>query len=66
MPTLSLDLMMSERAPSPHLTWLERWERPNCCSAFSADHGSSSVTCSRRRWFASRRSACSEMPQLAA
>mmetsp|Transcript_42121 Transcript_42121/g.80583 ORF Transcript_42121/g.80583 Transcript_42121/m.80583 type:complete len:388 (+) Transcript_42121:1225-2388(+) len=47
-------------------TWLLRWERPNCWMALSADHGSSNVMCSRRRWFAARLSACKLMPVDAA
>ena len=31
-------------------TWLERWERPNCWMALSADQGSSSVRWHLRRW----------------
>ena len=39
---------------------------PNCCIALSALHGSSSVMWTLRRWFFTRRSACSEIPELAA
>lgn len=34
------------------LTWLLLCERPNCWMALSALQGSSSVRCTRRRWFA--------------
>mmetsp|Transcript_79161 Transcript_79161/g.191468 ORF Transcript_79161/g.191468 Transcript_79161/m.191468 type:complete len:316 (+) Transcript_79161:1317-2264(+) len=46
--------------------WLERCVRPHCWMAWSALHGSSSVMCTRRRRFCTRRSACSEMPEEAA
>mmetsp|Transcript_21340 Transcript_21340/g.62938 ORF Transcript_21340/g.62938 Transcript_21340/m.62938 type:complete len:256 (-) Transcript_21340:1011-1778(-) len=46
--------------------WLERCVRPHCWMHWSADHGSSSVMCSRLRVFGTRRSACSEMPDEAA
>ena len=39
---------------------------PNCCMALSALHGSSSVMWTLRRWFFTRRSACREIPELAA
>lgn len=39
---------------------------PNCCIALSALHGSSSVMWTLRRWFFTRRSACREIPELAA
>ena len=39
---------------------------PNCWMARSALQGSSSVMCTRRFWFSARRSACSEIPELAA
>jgi hypothetical protein len=35
--------------------WLERWLRPNCWMALSADQGSSSVMWKRRRWLAALR-----------
>jgi hypothetical protein len=44
--------------------WLERWLRPNCWMALSADHGSSSVMWHRRRRLPARRSACRLMPVL--
>ena len=37
-------------APLIQQTWFERWERPSCCTALSADQGSSRVMCTRRRW----------------
>ena len=46
--------------------WFDRWDRPSCWMALSADQGSSSVRCTRRRWFGMRRSAWSEMPADAA
>lgn len=39
---------------------------PNCCIALSALQGSSSVMWTLRRWFFTRRSACREIPELAA
>ena len=30
-----------------HDTWLERWERPSCCTVASADHANSSVIWTR-------------------
>ena len=39
---------------------------PNCWMARSALQGSSNVMCTRRFWFNARRSACSEIPELAA
>ena len=47
-------------------TWLERWERPSCWMALSADQGSSMVTCTLRRWFLTSLLACRLMPVLAA
>ena len=41
--------------------WSSVRPRPACWMAWSADHGSSSVMCTRRRVFLTRRSACSEM-----
>lgn len=39
---------------------------PNCCIALSALHGNSRVICTLRLWFLARRSACNEIPELAA
>ena len=39
---------------------------PNCWMARSALQGSSSVMCTRRRWFCTRRSAWRETPELEA
>ena len=39
---------------------------PNCCMALSALQGSSKVTCTLLFWFLTLRSACKEMPELAA
>mmetsp|Transcript_7569 Transcript_7569/g.23809 ORF Transcript_7569/g.23809 Transcript_7569/m.23809 type:complete len:295 (+) Transcript_7569:1373-2257(+) len=48
--------------------WFDRCDRPNCWIALSADHGSSSVMCTRRRRFVTRAwfSAWSEIPDDAA
>mmetsp|Transcript_33641 Transcript_33641/g.101572 ORF Transcript_33641/g.101572 Transcript_33641/m.101572 type:complete len:282 (-) Transcript_33641:211-1056(-) len=46
--------------------WFDRCDRPNCWIALSADHGSSSVMCTRRRWFPTTRLACNEIPADAA
>jgi len=46
--------------------WFDRWERPSCWTALSADHGNSRVMCRRRRWLTARLSACNETPVLAA
>ena len=47
-------------------TWLERWLRPSCWMALSADQGSSMVRWTRRRWLATAAEAWSEMPVEAA
>ena len=39
---------------------------PNCCTARSALHGSSTVTWTRLRWLRALLSACREIPELAA
>lgn len=39
---------------------------PNCCTALSALQGSSSVMWTRRFWLRARRSACRDIPELAA
>ncbi len=47
-------------------TWLERWLRPSCWMALSADQGSSQVRWTRRRWLAASALACRDIPVLAA
>ena len=48
------------------VTWLERWVRPSCWIALSADHGSSIVKWRRRRRFLAECAAWREMPVEAA
>lgn len=43
-------------------TWLERCDRPSCCTKLVELKGISKVMCTRRRWFPARLSACREMP----
>ena len=71
-----LATVLAKRRSPPHAvmmrmysgpqTWLERWLRPHCWMHWSADHGSSSVMCTRLRWLGTRRSAWSEIPLDAA
>ena len=59
-----IDVMSSLNSGA--LVWFERWLLPICCTAWSAAQGSCKVMCTRLRWLATRRSACREMPALAA
>jgi len=45
-----------------YLDWLERCDRPSCCTALSALHANSTVRCTRRRWLPALVSACSDIP----
>lgn len=55
------------RNPSGYRSfWCHCINSPNCCMALSALQGSSSVMWTLLLWFFTRRSACKEIPELAA
>ena len=64
-PSGSVNRDKSEKSPID-FTWLDLWDRPNCCTALSALQGNSSVMWTRRDKFVTRRSAWREIPELAA
>ena len=57
---------LQEKKKEKRSEWCHPSSSPNCWIALSALQGSSSVMCTRRFWFSARRSACSEIPELAA
>mmetsp|Transcript_28531 Transcript_28531/g.82262 ORF Transcript_28531/g.82262 Transcript_28531/m.82262 type:complete len:240 (-) Transcript_28531:553-1272(-) len=63
---ISPPISVTTRWNSGLCSWLDRWHRPNCCTALSADQGSSNVYMTRGRLLPARLSACSEIPALAA